>query len=173
MAVVFVSIGSNVDRNIYVANAIDALHKYFGKVVLSSVFESEAVGFDGDNFYNLVARFDTELPLAELSSILKGIEDENGRCRKGPKFSGRTLDIDILTYDQLSGVIEGVELPRGEIETNAFVLKPLAEIAPVDNHPVTGQSYSAMWQAYDKTKQKLWEVDFVWNGHSLPCVVSG
>ncbi len=164
MARVYVSIGSNIERERNIAAGLDGLAESFGELTLSSVFESEAVGFAGDHFYNLVAGFETGLPVGELSRELKAIEDRNGRCRQGPKFSGRTLDIDILTYDDRCGRIDGVELPRAEILFNAFVLQPLAEIAPDELHPVSGISYVDLWQAYDKQKQRLWAVDFSWQG---------
>ena len=150
----------------YIRASLDALTERFGELLLSSVYESEAVGFDGDNFYNLVAGFSTDLPVGELSRLLKRIEDDNGRCRKGPKFSGRTLDIDILTYDELIGVHEGVQLPRDEILKNAFVLLPLAEIAPEVKHPEVEQTYQTLWRGYEGG-QKLWSVDFEWQGQTI------
>jgi 2-amino-4-hydroxy-6-hydroxymethyldihydropteridine diphosphokinase len=164
MARVYVSLGSNIERERHIAAGLDGLAQAFGELTLSSVFESEAVGFDGDPFYNLVVGFDTELAVGELSRLLKGIEDRNGRCRQGPRFSGRTLDIDILTYDDASGLIDGVALPRAEILYNAFVLQPLAQIAPDRCHPLNGESYASLWQRYDKHRQRLWPVDFVWQG---------
>ncbi|MDI3322834.1 2-amino-4-hydroxy-6-hydroxymethyldihydropteridine diphosphokinase [Pontibacterium granulatum] len=166
MAQVYVSIGSNQDRTRYIRASLDALVERFGLLQLSSVYESEAVGFDGDNFYNLVAGFSTDLPVGELSRLLKRIEDDNGRCRKGPKFSGRTLDIDILTYDELIGDHDGVQLPRDEILKNAFVLLPLAEVAPEVKHPEVGQSYQALWDGYEGG-QKLWTVGFEWRGQTI------
>lgn len=170
MAQVFVSVGSNTEREHYTRSALDALHQHFGALDISAVYESEAVGFSGDNFFNFVAAFNTDLAVADLSALLKRIEDENGRCRKGPKFSGRTLDIDILTYDQLVGEHSGVQLPRGEITKNAFVLKPLADIAGDMLHPELQISYSALWQDYAE-QQSLWSVEFEWRGYSLPCSV--
>ena len=119
---IFISVGSNVDKEKHTKAGLQGMYQAFGTLILSSVFESESVGFDGHNFYNLVAGFKTKLSVGELSRCLKAIEDDNGRCRKGPKFSGRTLDIDILTYDALTGDREGVQLPRDEIVKNAFVL---------------------------------------------------
>ncbi len=167
MAQVYVSIGSNQQREHYILSCLDALADNFGELMLSSVFESEAVGFRGDNFYNMVVGFTTTLGVAELSRALKAIEDVNGRTRTGPKFSGRTLDIDILTYDQCYGDCEGIQLPRDEILKNAFVLWPLAQIAPQVQHPVTGQSYAELWQAYDRTRQVLWPVAFSWRGQDF------
>ncbi|WP_027857787.1 2-amino-4-hydroxy-6-hydroxymethyldihydropteridine diphosphokinase [Marinobacterium jannaschii] len=169
MAQVYVSIGSNMDRERYISSCLDALQKEFGALQLSSVYESEAVGFAGDPFLNMVAGFQTLLPVGELSVRLKQIEDEHDRCRQGPKFSGRTLDIDILTYDDCQGNCDGIQLPRDEITRNAFVLWPLAEIAAETCHPLSQQSYAQLWSDYDKSKQKLWPVDFIWQDVQISC----
>lgn len=165
-ATVYLSIGSNIERERHILAALNALAERYGKLQVSSVYESEAVGFDGENFYNLVVAIDTEESIATLSRFLKALEAENGRQRNTPKFSARTLDIDILTYDDRVGLIDGVELPRGEILTNAFVLQPLAEIAPAEQHPANGQTYAALWSAYDRG-QKLWPVPFSWQGRVI------
>jgi len=162
MTTVYLSLGSNIERKRNIVAALDALAENFGALIISSVYESEAVGFKGDNFYNLVVAIQTKLPVGELSNCLKSIEDKNGRTRLGPKFSGRTLDIDILTYDFLLGEVDGVELPRDEITKNAFVLCPMAEIAGLELHPELKQCYQDLWQAYDRTSQHLWPVDFTW-----------
>lgn len=161
MAQVLLSLGSNIDRYRHLSAALDALQKLFGELLISPVYESEAVGFDGDHFLNLVVAVRTDLAVGELSAALKAIEDCNGRQRSGPKFSARTLDIDILTYDDAVGCIDGVDLPRDEITRNAFVLKPMADIVPEEVHPLEKCSYRIMWQAYDEP-QKLWPVNFNW-----------
>jgi 2-amino-4-hydroxy-6-hydroxymethyldihydropteridine diphosphokinase len=166
MARVYVSIGSNIEREKNVRAALDALHNWFGELVLSPVYESEAVGFDGEPFLNLVVGVNTGLTVGELSRRFKQLEADNGRRRDVPKFSGRTLDLDILTYDDRVGQVEGVELPRGEILENAFVLKPLADIAPEDRHPVCEQTFSQLWQSYDRA-QKLWPIDFTWQNRVI------
>ena len=163
MALVYLSLGSNIERERHIASALDALAAAFGELLISSVYESEAVGFDSENFFNLVVAIHTGLSVGELSQVLKSIEDEHGRSRQGPKFSARTLDIDILTHDDQVGRIDGVVLPRGEITKNAFVLQPLAEIAPEGRHPALGESYQSLWGKYDKTSQRLWAVDFSWH----------
>lgn len=164
VAQVFLSLGSNIQREQHIRAALDSLAAEFGELQVSRVFESEAVGFDGDDFYNLVVGIRTELPVGQLALRLREIEDTNGRLRSGPKFSARTLDIDILTYGDLSGTVDGVKLPRAEIEKNAFVLQPLAELAPERVHPLTGKTFAQMWAEYDKSKQKLWPVAFGWPG---------
>jgi 2-amino-4-hydroxy-6-hydroxymethyldihydropteridine diphosphokinase len=166
VAKVYVSIGSNIDRERHITAALDALAEKFSVLDISSVYESEAVGFAGDNFFNLVAGFDTDKPVSSLSACLREIEHDNGRDRGQERFSARTLDIDILTYDHCAGEVDGIVLPRAEILENAFVLLPLAEIAPDDEHPVERRSFSGLWQAYSK-QQKLWPVDFVWRGKQI------
>jgi len=158
MASVFVSIGSNIDKEKNIKACLQELAIHFTELVLSPIYESEAVGFSGDNFFNLVAKFNTDLSVGELNTALKAIEDNHGRERTGPKFSGRTLDIDILTYDDLVGEIDGVNLPRDEITKNAFVLLPMKDIAADVLHPELKVSYGRLWFFYDKDKQKLWQV---------------
>lgn len=167
MTQVYLSLGSNIDRYRHISAGLDALRQHYGALLISPVFESEAVGFDGSNFLNLVVGIDTGRPIAELSDQLKQVEDDNGRRRQGPKFSSRTLDIDILTYGDFVGEEAGVVIPRDEITKNAFVLWPLAIIAPDTEHPSLGQTYRQLWEAYDKTRQKLWPVDFQWRGETI------
>ena len=162
----YVSIGSNIDKQKNIAACLQELALHFSDVVLSPIYESESVGFDGDNFYNLVVGIETDLSVGELSQYLKALEDQNGRRRDYSRFSARTLDIDILTYDDAVGTFGGVLLPRQEILENAFVLWPLAELAPYDLHPLEKLSYDVLWQDYDQN-QSLWPVSFVWKGQEL------
>lgn len=166
MAQVLLSLGSNIDRERYITKGLDALAELFGDLGLSSVYESESVGFNGSPFYNMVVAIQTELSVAELSRKLKQIEDENGRQRNGPRFCSRTLDIDILTYDDQVGEVDGVSLPRDEVDKNAFVLWPLAELMPDHYHPVRNLTYAGLWASYDQD-QKLWPVNFIWQGQQI------
>lgn len=160
MATIYISLGSNIDREQNTRAGVDALKRAFGELNLSSVYESEAVGFEGDAFYNMVIACEVDTSVHETNQILRDIEDANDRDRSGPKFSSRTLDLDLLLYDDLILDENGIKLPRGEILKNAFVLWPLAEIAPHLKHPETGVSYAEMWSAFDKTKQSLKPIDF-------------
>jgi 2-amino-4-hydroxy-6-hydroxymethyldihydropteridine diphosphokinase len=160
MARVHVSIGSNIDRERHIRAAVVALRERFGTVQLSSVYESEAVGFDGDNFLNMVVAFDTDLDVQAVAQALRAIEDEHGRVRSGPRFSSRTVDLDLLLYDDLVSRNDDLDVPRAEITKNAFVLQPLAEIAPEALHPVEGITFAELWQRFDKTRQALWPVPF-------------
>ena len=167
MAWVYVSIGSNIDRYQHITASLDALDKHFENLLVSPVYESESVGFDGSNFLNLVAGFNSSKSVGELSDLLRKIEHDNGRRRGGPKFGPRSLDIDILTYDDIVGEIDGIELPRQEITENAFVLLPMKNIAPAIIHPLSQKTYGQLWQGYDKASQKLWLVDFNWRGKNI------
>ncbi len=167
MAWVYVSIGSNINRYLHVSSSLDALSERFGELVISPVYESESVGFDGSNFLNLVAGFQCQDSVAQLSVSLRKIEYDNDRRRDGPKFGPRTLDIDILTYDDKVGDINGISLPRDEITKNAFVLLPLVNIAAENRHPALNKTYRELWQQYDQTSQKLWPVDFEWRGEKI------
>lgn len=157
---VYLSLGSNVDREVRIRAALRALEAKFGFLWISPVYESESVGFAGSLFYNLVVGIDTDMGVGELAATLRAIEDANGRVRGGPRFAPRTLDIDILTYGNACGEIDGVRLPREEILQNAFVLRPLADLAPNDRHPETVRTFADHWEAYDHRRQKLWPIEF-------------
>lgn len=160
---VFIGVGSNVDRHRHIRAGLGALAEAFGDLAVSPVYESEAVGFDGSPFFNLVVGVHTEQSVAELSRCLKAIELANGRKPGAPRFSPRTLDLDMLTYGNMDRPVDGVELPRPEILYNAFVLRPLSELAGDQRHPVDGRTYRELWLAYDRD-QKLWPADFHWPG---------
>jgi 2-amino-4-hydroxy-6-hydroxymethyldihydropteridine diphosphokinase len=93
-----------------------------------------------------------------VAKRLRVIEDRHGRERQGPRFSSRTLDIDLLLYDDLVLNQPGLVLPRDEITRNAFVLCPLAEIAAGLTHPVLKRTYGELWEMFDKTRQTLWPI---------------
>lgn len=162
MPEVFLGLGSNQSPELHIGNAISALRDRFGEVRLSPIYESEAVGFVGDNFLNLVARIETALTIGELHQILRDIENANGRDRAQARFSGRTLDIDILTYGDAQGLIEGVQLPRDEVFVNAFVLKPFSDLAPWLRVGDRQQTLAELWQAFDLGAQRLWQVNKDW-----------
>ncbi|MBS3804725.1 MAG: 2-amino-4-hydroxy-6-hydroxymethyldihydropteridine diphosphokinase [Oleiphilaceae bacterium] len=162
-ALVYLGVGSNIDRERHITAALDILSEEFGGLAASSVYESEAVGFNGTNFLNMVVELRTSLAVGALSARLKQIEADHGRRRNAPKFAARTLDLDMLVYDDLIGTIAGVQLPRAEILYNAFVLLPLSEVAPDRRHPQTRKSYRELWQEYHN-EQTLWPVPFTWQG---------
>ncbi len=159
MAQVFVSIGSNIDQEKYIHIGIAALHNRYKPIICSTVYESEAVGFVGENFYNLVVGFETTDAIEKVSTHLAKIEDDNGRDRNKPRFSARTLDLDLLLYDFQILETKSITLPRPEIVENAFVLLPLSEIAGEMRDPITNHTYSDLWNRFDQGKQKLWPIE--------------
>lgn len=167
MTRVYLGIGSNIDREASLCAGLDALDALLGSLALSPVYDSPAMGFNGDAFLNMVAGADTGLPLALLAARLREIETAHGRPANALRYSPRRLDIDILTYGSLTGCVDGVELPRGEILEHAFVLRPLAELAPGERHPLTRQTFHELWQAFDQASQPLQRVPLRWRGRAL------
>lgn len=160
MAWVYISLGSNIDRELLTRSGVAALRQRFGDLQLSSVYKSVAVGFDGADFYNMVIGLQTSEDAKSVYKALRQIENEHGRDRSGPRFSSRTLDLDLLLYDDLI-IHEGkLQIPRDEILKRAFVLWPLAEIAAERVHPVVKKSYAELWQAFDKSKEVLEPIAF-------------
>jgi 2-amino-4-hydroxy-6-hydroxymethyldihydropteridine diphosphokinase len=162
MKEVYISLGSNIDAANNMRAALKALEAEYGALQISSVYESEAVGFEGDNFLNCVASFFCGKPVEVLISELKTLEDKLGRVRSGPKFSSRTIDMDVVLYGDACGEFAGVKIPRDEITKHAFVLLPLMELAPDLIDPASEKSMKALWECccLDMQKQKLWLADF-------------
>jgi 2-amino-4-hydroxy-6-hydroxymethyldihydropteridine diphosphokinase len=160
VARIYISLGSNIDREANTRNGIDALRQNYGGLLLSSVYESEAVGFEGDSFYNMVIALETCAPVLAVASTLRFIEEAHGRDRSAPKFSSRSLDLDLLLYNDLIIDKQGLQLPRDEILQRAFVLLPLSEIAPDLLHPQVGKPYADLWFGFDKDSEAIEVVPF-------------
>ncbi len=160
MAQVFLSLGSNIEAEQNIRSSLHMLKELYPDMRASCVYESEAVGFQGDNFLNLVVAFNTDLSVEGLHEEMNDLEELHGRLRGQESFMARTLDIDLLLYDDLILEEEGLQIPRREIEEYAFVLLPLTELAPDLAYPLTGETYSEMWERFEKGDQNLWAVDF-------------
>lgn len=148
MARVYLSLGSNVDPQRHLSAALDELRARFGALAVSPAYRTKSVGFEGADFVNLAVGLDTDLSPQELNDWLHALEDRHGRRRDVPRFSDRTLDLDIVFYDRL--VTEGpghLQIPRDELN-HAFVLRPIADIAPGFAHPVSGRSMAELWAAF-------------------------
>ena len=171
MAKVYLGIGSNLKRREHISAALDWVAENYcseepgsknsdfdnRSIERSPVYETEPVGVQCERFYNLVVAIHTEQPVGELFAALRELEHSLGRRRDGA-VACHSLDIDILLYGDCVGFVDGVQLPREEILHNAYVLRPLADLAPDLKHPVVNKTYGQLWQEYDRP-QELWPVE--------------
>ena len=145
MARAYLSLGSNIEPHVHLRTALDELARRFGRLEVSPVYRMPAVGMQADDFLNLAVGLDTDLDPHALDDWLHPLEDRHGRRRDVPRWSSRTLDVDIVLYDDLVLQGEGhLDIPRAEL-AHAFVLKPLADIAPHVRHPVLGTTIGTLW----------------------------
>ncbi len=158
MAQIFIGVGSNREREQHIRAGIRALRAVFMNLRISTVYENRAVGFDGANFYNFVVGCETGLEAPAVVRQLQQIENAYGRDRSGPCPTSINLDLDLLLYDDLVTTRTGFRLPRADLDRYAFVLCPLAELAPALRHPVSGKTFAALWAEFDATGQTLWPV---------------
>lgn len=167
MVWVALGLGSNHEPEQNLASCLDELLLRFKDLQLSPVFRSSAKDQSGPDYLNMVVGIDTDLPLQELATVLKKIEDKHRRDRSTPRPASITLDIDILLYADKCGTFDRITLPRPEITTAAWVLWPLAQIAGRKKHPVLKQSYAELWQDFNKSAQNVSPVDFKWHGRVI------
>jgi 2-amino-4-hydroxy-6-hydroxymethyldihydropteridine diphosphokinase len=133
----YLSVGSNIEPEKHVRAAIAELRARFGALIVSPVYRSAAVGFEGPAFLNLAVGLDTDLDAPALDAWLHALEDRHGRRRDQPRYASRTLDVDIVLFDD--AIIDGpghLRIPRPELR-EAFVNVPLADIAPDARDPET------------------------------------
>ena len=155
MARVYLSLGSNVEPQRYLRAAVDELRQRFGALAVSPAYRSKAVGFEGAEFVNLAVGLDTDLSPRALNDWLHALEDRHGRRRDVPRYADRTLDLDIVFYDDL--IVDGpghLQIPRNELQF-AFVLRPIADIAPDFRHPLIGKSMRELWQAFPADSEPM------------------
>lgn len=149
---VYLSLGSNENPKHHLKLATEALKNAFGEILLSPVYRTPAVGFEGPDFLNSAARIKTDMDVYALDAWLHQLEDSHGRRRDVPRYSSRTLDIDIIFYDDL--ILSGpgnLCIPRPELK-HPFVLKPLADIAPDFRDPLSGKTLARCWAEHPNFK---------------------
>lgn len=154
----YLSLGSNIEPEKHLRAAVDELRARFGSVDISPAYRFAAEGFDGPDFVNLAAGIDSDLDASSLNDWLHALEDRHGRRRDVPRFSSRTLDVDIVLFGDKA--IKGpgnLEAPRAELR-HAFVLKPLADIAPHAIHPLLGKSLALLWREHPDRNREFPQV---------------
>jgi 2-amino-4-hydroxy-6-hydroxymethyldihydropteridine diphosphokinase len=148
MAEVYVAAGSNVEPEKNLARALDELELTFGELAVSPAYLNPAVGFEGADFINLVVGFRAAAAPAQVKEALEKIEALCGRPRSAPKWAPRTMDLDILMYDQVVSEEPGLILPRPDLLRRAFMLKPLADLAPHLRHPTQQRTIGELWAEF-------------------------
>ncbi len=161
MARVFLGLGSNIDPELNLRLAIDELEQRFGEVELSPVYQGPAIGFEGPDFLNLVAAIETDASPDAIHAEIEAIHTLAGRVREADSFSSRTLDIDLLLYDDLIVDEPPISLPRPDVLDYAFVLRPLVDLAPELRHPQTGKPLKAHWAAFNDASAPLTRADVI------------
>jgi 2-amino-4-hydroxy-6-hydroxymethyldihydropteridine diphosphokinase len=152
---VYVAAGSNVSPVESLAKAIGALRLEFPGLVVSPAYANAAVGFRGADFINLAVGFATSLPLASVLTRLHAIEALCGRGRTEEKWAPRRMDLDVLLYGDLVGEFPGARLPRPDLVRRAYMLGPLAAIAPDVVHPTLHRTIGELWAAFDRDAHAL------------------
>ena len=159
MTLAYVSGGSNLDAEHNLVLAARALRARHPGARFSRCYRNRAVGFDGPDFINFVV----ELPVAGTPALLKGelecIETQCGRPRDAPKWAPRAMDLDILLFGDLVQETAGLTLPRPDLLRWAFMLGPLAEIAPQRLHPILKLPISEIWQRFDRAANPLYAIE--------------
>ena len=155
MARVYLGLGSNIDPEKNLRLGIAELRRRYGDIELSAVYRSPPVGFEGDDFLNLVARLESEESPVSICDEIEVIHNLSGRDRSGGKWEARSLDIDLLLYNDMVVDEPPVRVPRDDILEYSFVLRPLAELAPELVHPVTGKTILDHWQTFNADTQPL------------------
>ena len=155
MPEVYVAAGSNVAPERHLARAVAELAREFPGARFSPWYRNRAVGFEGDDFINLVAGFDTALPVREVLERLHAIEMLCGRPRAAPRWAPRTMDLDVLLYGDLVCEEPGLKLPRPDLLKRAYMLGPLAALAPDVVHPVAGLRIGELWRRFDQAGHPL------------------
>jgi 2-amino-4-hydroxy-6-hydroxymethyldihydropteridine diphosphokinase len=160
MPVAFVSVGSNIDKEANIRSALASLRQEFGELRVSTVYENPAVGFEGEDFHNLVIGFDTDRSPADVAQVLRYIENQHGRTRTEMRFASRTLDLDLLLYGDLVINHGGLQFPRDEITRYGFVLGPLVELAGDMIHPQLGIPLKELWDKMESQDLRPVEFEF-------------
>lgn len=146
MVSLYLGIGSNIEPKKNISAGLKSLETLFSELDISPIYLAPSFGFDGDDFYNLVVRAETELSITDVVNVLRQIEFDHGRPEYAVKFAPRSLDIDLLMYGDYVGKVGGYKIPRSDIDKFDFVLRPLQDIAGDELHPEKGKTFAELWR---------------------------
>ena len=162
----FVAAGSNVEPVANLRLALDELARHYPQLRCSRAYRNRAIGFEGDDFVNLVLGFETDDDVHEVLGHLHQVEAACGRARDDPKWAPRAMDLDILLYGDLVCDEPGLKLPRPDLVRRAYMLGPMAELAPDCVHPVLGVSMAGLWSAFDRGAHDMRPVELGWRARN-------
>jgi 2-amino-4-hydroxy-6-hydroxymethyldihydropteridine diphosphokinase len=160
MPQVFVAAGSNVEPERHLTLACHELKRLFGEMRISPWYRNRAVGFEGDDFINFVVGFETQWAVREVIARLREIETLCGRPRDAPKWAPRSMDLDILLYDDLVCEDAQFKLPRPDLLKRAYMLRPMADIAPHVMHPTAHATIGELWERFDRDAHVMERVEW-------------
>ncbi len=165
---VFVAAGGNVEPERYLPRALEELERSFAPLAVSPWYRNRAAGFEGDDFVNFVVGFDTTLPVHAVLERLRAIETLCDRPRDAPRWAPRTMDLDILLYGDRVSSEPGLVLPRPDLLKRAYMLGPLADLAPDLRHPTEGATIGELWARFDRAAHPLHALGRATSSHSGP-----
>ena len=166
MSRVYVAIGSNVEPELNISRAARELALLFPGARFSSWYRNRAVGFEGDDFVNGVVGFETGLALHAVIEKLHAVEELCGRPRNAPRWAPRSMDLDVLLYDNVVCSEPSLTLPRPDLVKRPYMLGPLAEIAPEVMHPTAGLTIGELWQRFDREAHPMERIELTSPQHS-------
>ena len=162
MTAVFVAAGSNVDAAANLRRALDVLARRYPGLRCSRAYRNAAVGFEGEDFVNLVVAFETDDDVRRVLSHLHEAEAACGRERDAPKWAPRSMDLDILLFGSQVSDEPGLVLPRPDLVRRPYMLGPTAELAPDLVHPTAGSTMRELWESFDRDAHQMQPVDLGW-----------
>ena len=150
-----VSGGSNIAPEANLPRAAAEIRRHFPDARFSACYRNKAIGFDGPDFINFAVEFTTDLSVGDVNAVLERIEAFCGRPPDAKRWEPRAMDLDILLYGDVIGVVLGVTLPRPSLLEWNFMLRPMAEISPDWVHPSTGRTLAELWADFDANANPL------------------
>ena len=158
MPEVFVAAGSNIEPVRHLKAALAGLERSYAPLTISPAYQNKAVGFEGEDFVNLVVGFSTHDSLERVRVRLQEIETDCGRPRDAPKWAARSMDLDILLYGSDIRNEPGLIVPRPDLVKRPYMLKPMSDIAPNVMHPTQQRTMRELWEAFEGKDHAMTEV---------------
>ena len=162
---VYFSLGSNIQPKSHLENALEELDRKYGLRAVSHVYETSPVGGKKKQpfFWNVVAAVETDEELETIRKWVGRLEKKQGRVRTGDRYGSRTLDVDLILWK--GRVVESklFTLPHPDIQTKAFVLFPLLEIAPRLSMPGSGKALMEVAHSFRDKSQSIRQLKYLFN----------